>query len=160
MEVAGLVMYEYEDTPADLRPAVINVDAIGIGAGVVDRLRELGLPVVGINVGETPSGRERFQNLRAELWWRAREWLEQRDSMLTSEELIAELTTVTYAISSNGKIQIESKDRMLARGVASPDMADSFVLTFSGADRRKEHDRYERQIDRYSKRAGGSAWAV
>jgi hypothetical protein len=111
-------------------------------------------------VGETPSGRERFQNLRAELWWRAREWLEQRDSMLTSEELIAELTTVTYAISSNGKIQIESKDRMLARGVASPDMADSFVLTFSGADRRKEHDRYERQIDRYSKRAGGSAWAV
>lgn len=155
MEVAGLIMYEYEETASDLRPAQINVDSIGIGAGVVDRLRELGLPVVGVNVGETPSGKDRFVNLRAELWWRAREWLEARDSKLTDEELIAQLTMVTYTITSSGKIAIESKDKMLERGVESPDIADAFVLTFAGADRRKEHDRYERHTPR-----SASAWAA
>lgn len=156
MEVAGLVMYEYEETPSVLRPAAINVDVIGIGAGVVDRLRELGCPVVGVNVGESPSGKARYSNLRAELWWRAREWLEERSTKLTSEELIAELTTVTYSITSSGKIVIESKEKMLERGVASPDIADAFVLTFAGADRRREHDRYQR----YVTKQGSSAWAA
>lgn len=156
MEVSGLIMREYEDCASDMRPAAIMVDSIGVGAGVADRLRELDLPAVGINVGESPSGAGRYMNLRAELWWRAREWLEERDTKLQSEELGAELSIVKYKITSSGKIQIESKEQMMDRGVDSPDIADAFVLTFAGADRRKEHTRY----DRYVKRTQHSAWAA
>jgi hypothetical protein len=62
---------------------------------------------------------------------------------------------VTYQITSSGKLQIESKEKMMDRGVDSPDIADAFVLTFAGADRRKEHDRYERYTPRKV-----SAWAA
>jgi len=156
MEVAGLVMHEYEETDKKDLPAQIYVDAIGLGAGVADRLRELGLPAVAINVGEMASGKERFVNLRAELWWRAREWLEQRQSRLENEELGGQLTTATYSFTSTGKIRIESKEQMLARGIPSPDIADAFILTFSGADRRREHDRY----DKPKRRSGESAWVI
>jgi hypothetical protein len=47
------------------------------------------------------------------------------------EELVAELATVRYFFTSNGKIQIESKDDIRKRGLKSPDKADSFVLTFA-----------------------------
>lgn len=161
MEVAGLIVAEYEDTKSDERPAQILVDSIGIGAGVVDRLSELGLPVTGINVGEQPAGRQRFINLRAELYWRAREWFEDRNCSLAAcksderEELAGELSIVKYKFTSTGKIQIESKEQMMERGVESPDLADSFVLTFAGADRRKSaHDRYTRAKPKRS----GSAW--
>jgi hypothetical protein len=156
MEVSGIILREYEDAPSDLRPAAICVDSIGVGAGVADRLRELELPVIAVNVGEAPSGQGRFLNLRAELWWRAREWLEDRDSKITSEELCAELSIVKQKITSAGKIKIEGKDEMMARGVESPDIADAFVLTFAHADRRKEHAKY----DRYVKSQGKSAWAA
>ena len=158
MEVAGLVMHEYEVCPVGERPAIINIDSVGLGAGVGDRLNELGLPVGLINVGETPSGRERFINLRAELYWRAREWLEQRNSKIESPELCAELTKPTYSFTSSGKIRIETKEQMQARAIPSPDIADAFVLTFAGADRRKEHDLYEKRPRMYWKTS--SAWAA
>ena len=162
MEVAGLIMHEYENTPSDLLPAKIYVDVIGIGAGVVDRLRELGLPVVGVNVGET-AATPRFNKLRDELWWRSREWLEALDSYMDDEELVGELCTVTYKYQSNGKLKIESKEDMIKRGVESPDIADSFVLTFAGPDRRKtKHDRYDRSkfSNRRTGRVGGRGWAI
>ena len=46
------------------------VDVIGIGPGVVDRMAELGLPVMGINVSESPAIGEKFSRLRDELCWR------------------------------------------------------------------------------------------
>jgi hypothetical protein len=143
MEVAGLVLNEYEETPTNELPAEILVDAIGIGAGVVDRLRELGLPVRGINVAESPSARGQHNRLRDELWWRAREWFEARECKIPDDDkLVSELTSVTYKFSSSGKIQVERKDEMLARGMQSPDEADAFVLTFAGLDRRGVGDRY------------------
>jgi len=146
MEVSGLVLQEYENAESDKVPATICVDSIGIGAGVVDRLTELGLPVVGINVAETPSGKDRFRHLRDELWWRAREWLEDRDTKINNEELIGELTTVRYKILSTGKIEVESKEKMMERGLISCDIADGFNLTFAGADRRRtKHDKYSRR---------------
>ncbi len=155
MEVAGLIMQEYEEAKSDQRPAVICIDSIGVGAGVADRLRELDLPVMAVNVGEAPSGVGRFLNLRAELWWRARNWLEERDVRLDDEELSAELSIVTYKITSSGKIQIEKKEDLEKRGVESPDLADAFVLTFAGADRRREHRRYDRVV-----KSQGQAWAA
>lgn len=134
MQTAGLIKAEWDGTPESARPAAINVDVIGIGAGVVDRLKELQLPVVGVNVAEAESVRENdlsFNRLRDELWWRGREWLQARDCwMPDDDETIAELTTPTYTILSNGRIQVERKDDLKKRGVKSPNRADAWLLTF------------------------------
>lgn len=135
MQSSGIIAKEYFQTPEDKRPASINVDVIGIGAGVVDRLRELGLPAYGVNVGETAEDTERFSRRRDELWWLAREWFAARDSRIVNDPtLIADLTGPTYKLLSTGKLQIEAKDDMKKRGIASPDVADAFCLTFAGGE--------------------------
>jgi phage terminase large subunit len=132
MQLTGAVKAEYDATAMDDRPTEILVDVIGLGAGVVDRLRELGLPARGINVSESPAMGEMYRNLRAELWYKAKAWLERRDCKLPKDEhLIAELATIRYKFMSTGKIQIESKDDIRKRGLPSPDLADAFVLTFA-----------------------------
>lgn len=137
MQLVGLIKAEWDRTPEHLRPVAVNVDVIGIGAGVVDRLKELELPVVGVNVSETEavnSGQERqFNRLRDELWWKSREWVEAKDCKLREddEELIAELTTPTYTILSNGLIKVEGKPELKARGVKSPNRADAWNNTFA-----------------------------
>jgi len=149
MEISGIILHEYENTTSDLIPAEILVDAIGLGAGVVDRLRGLGLPVRGINVGESP-GTPGFNRLRDELWWRTREWFETREVKIPDDgELIGELTSIKFKYTSSGKIQVESKDSMQDRGLKSPDTADSFVLTMAAHDRRGvAHRKYERSKKR------------
>lgn len=136
MQTTGIVKAEWDKTPLNARPVAINVDVIGIGAGVVDRLKELGLPAYGVNVAESEAVNEskdrQFNRLRDELWWKSREWLEARDCKLCDDgDLIGELTTPTYKILSNGLIQVERKDEMKARGVKSPNMADAWNLTFA-----------------------------
>lgn len=132
MQTVGRVKAEYDGLPLSLRPAEILVDVIGMGGGVVDRLRELGLPVRGINVGESPSMGDTYTNLRAELWFKMRGWLEQRGAKLPkNEQLIAELTSIRYSFVSSGKMKAESKDEMRKRGLASPDLADAVCLTLA-----------------------------
>ncbi len=132
MQLTGAIKNEWDNTPVDERPESIFVDVIGIGAGVVDRLRELQLPVVGINVSESPSFGGSYVNLRAELWDAGKRWLKGLDCRLPDDErLTGELTLPRYKFASNGKMQIESKDDMKRRGVKSPDFADAFLLTFA-----------------------------
>lgn len=130
MQVAGLVKMEYD--LASIKPLAINVDVIGLGAGVVDRLKELGLPAVGVNVAEVPSIKPHFERLRDELWFEARDWFERRDVRIPKDDaLIAELTLPTFKVLSSGKKLVERKDDMKKRGVTSPDLADAFCLTFA-----------------------------
>jgi hypothetical protein len=136
MQVAGIIKAEWDATPEAERPGAINVDVIGIGAGVVDRLKEQNLPVFGINVAEAEAVNaneaRQFHRLRDELWWAGREWLEAKDCRLADDdETIGELTTPTYKILSNGLIKVESKDELKARGVKSPNRADAWLLTFA-----------------------------
>jgi hypothetical protein len=108
------------------------VDVIGMGGGVVDRLRELGLPVRGVNVSEAPAMGGTYTNLRSELWFKMRGMLEERTSRLpANEQLLAELTSIRYSFSSNGKMKAESKDEMKRRGLHSPDIADAVCLTLA-----------------------------
>jgi hypothetical protein len=134
MQLTGAIKAEYDACQFEDRPSEILVDSIGLGAGVVDRLRELELPARGINVAESPAMGQTYRNLRAELWYKAKAWLERRDCKLPRDErLVSELAMVRYTFTSNGKIQIESKDEIRKRGRGSPDVADAFVLTF-GSD--------------------------
>ena len=130
MQLTGAIKAEYD--AALEKPVEIFVDAIGLGAGVADRLRELELPAYAINVSESPAMGEHYLNLRAELWYKAKAWLEGRDVRLPKDELLkTELTTVRYNYTSSGRVKIEAKADLKRRGVASPDSADAFVLTFA-----------------------------
>lgn len=114
------------------RPTEILVDSIGLGSGVVDRMRELGMPVRGINVSEAPAFGNTYANLRTELIFRVRGWLEQRTARLPKNPtLVSELTSIRYSFSSTGKAKAESKDDMRRRGLRSPDLADALFLSFA-----------------------------
>ena len=138
MQTVGIIVKEFEDTPHKDRPDMICVDSIGLGSGVVDRLREQGYPARGVNVAESPSVEDtKYSRLRDELWWKAREWLESRETMLPDQaELIADLVTPTFEILSTGKIKIESKSDTKKRLPQSPDLADAFCMTFAVSDRK------------------------
>jgi len=158
MQLAGTIVREWDQTEIDDRPHEILVDVIGIGAGVVDRLDELGLPVRGVNVAESPSVDGTYMRLRDELWWRAREWFAARDCAMPDDAaLISELTSLTYDHTSAGKLVVESKKDAKKRGLRSPDLADAFVLTFGADDRQ----RMMRERDRHRNiRPTTSPWAA
>lgn len=132
MELVGRVHRRYKDLAHDRRPSHIFVDSIGLGAGVVDRLRELQLPVYGVNVSESAALKDRFLNLRSELWFEARDWLNTKSVKLADDEVLCgELTVPKYKFNSGGKVQVEPKHEIKKRGLPSPDVADAFVLTFA-----------------------------
>lgn len=107
----------------------INVDVIGIGAGVVDRLREQGWDVNAVNVSESARDHEHYLNLRAELYGdKIKEWIKTAD--LPNDDDFYELANVKYKFNSKGQLQLESKDDMKKRGLSSPDVADALMLTF------------------------------
>ncbi|WP_052409534.1 DEAD/DEAH box helicase family protein [Paraburkholderia oxyphila] len=132
MQTVGRIKALYDKCTFEQRPVEILVDVIGVGGGVVDRGREMGLPIRGINVSESPAMGDKYVNLRAELWFKAKEWFEERGCKLPDDKALkSELAGVRYTYQSSGKIKIESKDEMKRRGVRSPDLADAFILTFA-----------------------------
>lgn len=136
MKIVGRIRTKWDKTPPSDRPEAIYIDAIGLGAGVADRLRELNLPSVDINVSEAPAMKDRYPRLRAELWFSARDWFEARNCNMPSaiplvEKLLDELTAPEMRLLSNGKTDVESKADMRRRGMPSPNLADAFNLTLA-----------------------------
>lgn len=117
------------------RPAKVFVDCIGIGAGVVDRLHEMGYQycVIGVNVARAANNADQFLNLRAELWHEMKEWFNQDMPVQIPDcpELQKELCGLGYDYNSSGRLVIESKKDAKKRGMESPDMADALMITFA-----------------------------
>jgi hypothetical protein len=115
------------------RPDAVFVDGVGIGAGVVDRLRQLGHTVFDVQAGASPSKpyADRCTNRRAEMWLKMREWLPTADIPDTEHDLADELASVEYAFDARGRVQLEKKESMKRRGLPSPDCADALALTFA-----------------------------
>lgn len=112
-------------------PQAIFVDVIGIGAGVVDRLRQLGYSqVIEVVSGAKAINEDMYYNLRAEMWCKMRDWLEY-GSIPDHEGLKSDLTGIEYGFDSKNRIQLEKKEDMEKRGLASPDYADSLAFTFA-----------------------------
>jgi hypothetical protein len=131
MQIAGVIRKIIEQE----RPSKVYVDCIGIGAGVVDRLLEMGFTQVeGINSARQASERFKFANKRAEMWSEMREWLngELPVQIPDSDVLHADLCGLGYKWTSNGQLIIERKEDLKKRGLGSPDTADALALTFAG----------------------------
>lgn len=137
MQVAGAVIDALRSTSA----TVAKVDVVGLGAGVVDRLKEQKQPVREMNAGEAAHDKERFVNRRAEWYWALRERFQAGDIAIPpDDELAAQLASLKYKFDSRGRIQIESKEEMRKRGLPSPDKADALVLAFAPTDMLPEPD--------------------
>ena len=132
MQLSGAVKAEYDAVSSSKKPVEVIVDSVGMGAGVLDRLRELGLPARGLNVSERSMQKETYINLRAELWFKCKAWLEGMDVKIPHDDrLWAELAAPRYHFTSSGKIQVESKEAMKKRGINSPDRADAVCLSLA-----------------------------
>ena len=132
MQVVNWVINRYHDTRSAERPEVIVVDMNGFGAGVFDRLRELRYPVMGVRLGERPSSKEVYKNLRAELWGLLKGLLESRAiSLPDDDDLVAQISALKYLITDKGVIQLEKKSDLRRRLGVSPDRADALVLTLA-----------------------------
>lgn len=139
----------------------LNFDVYGIGGGVAATLRRIPeVRALGVNTGDRPTdtrweegqtAKEKFLNLKAELWWTLRDrlyksWqhlaylkgeggrehpLDELICLPDNEALLSELSTVRWFTTPTGKIYIETKEELSKRGIKSPDHADALVLTFA-----------------------------
>jgi phage terminase large subunit len=142
----------------------VNFDGDGIGASIAGNWAHepnLGFEWVGLRNGWRPSKRrwengktseQMFVNLRAEMWFTLRRRLEKTfefmeygvdyplDELIAlpdNQKLTMQLSLPLYEKGESGKIKVESKDAMKARGVKSPDLADALVFTFAPEITRK-----------------------
>lgn len=131
MEVAGMVNAIIRNE----RPEQVAIDVGGLGAGVVDRLLELGHGdvVVPINFGSASLDPEKFINRRAEMWWNLRDWLAGDTPVMIPDrdDLHSDLCAPFYKYDSKARRKLESKDDMKKRGMRSTDCADALALTFA-----------------------------
>ena len=119
-----------------------NMDVIGVGASAYDISKNRGLNVRPINFAEgshavDKSGQLDFINMRAECYWRFREWLDPADyegipekekPMLPPDpELLGDLCSPRWSMQTNG-IKIEKKEDIKKRIGRSPDVGDAAVL--------------------------------
>ena len=128
----------------------IDVDVIGLGAGVYDRLAELKregrlrCAVVAVNVAQkAPTVRHpadaKPRLLRDYLWLEVARWLrDEAPTFVASdrqacEDLAGELASVHYGLDSQGALVVEDKEAMRKRLGHSPDLADGLCCTMAPA---------------------------
>lgn len=108
----------------------VFVDGGGVGGGVVDRLRQLGIDVIEVQFGAKADDQRKYANKRAEMWGRLREWLEI-GCLEQDEDVAIDLTSVEYGFNIRDQVQLEKKEDMKKRGLSSPDDGDALALTFA-----------------------------
>jgi hypothetical protein len=127
MAVAGHVAREIDL----FKPAMTFVDTGGIGAGVIDRLLQLGHVITPVDFG-SKSISPRFENKRAEMWVEMANWVKAGGCLPKVERLAQDLVAPRYDYANaRGKFQLESKDKMRARGLPSTDFGDALACTFA-----------------------------
>jgi len=138
MQTAGRVLVDIQQ----YAPVASGVDDVGVGGGVVDRLRQLGTYVTPLNFGGRAFDNDRFANRGSEIYWLTRDAFEQdligfdMSDPDAIDELIVNLNQPTYDTDERGRIRVNkfgrgarlSEEETVAR---SPDRGDSFVIAYS-----------------------------
>jgi hypothetical protein len=153
MEVVGRVI----DVIEEYKPALVVIDEGGLGAGVVDRLKEQRYKVRGVNFGNKSSKPLMYGNKRAEMWGAMKEWL--KDAHIPKDRYLkSDLIGPMMKPDSKGTIFLESKKDMKSRGLASPDAADAIAVTFAFPVARREQRVDNQRRVAYGGNAASSGW--
>ena len=116
----------------NLNPAQIFGDSGGLGLPIIDRLRESGWAISGVNNGSPSTKPEAYSNLAAETWYEGRTKIEKGEVILPNDpELVAQLTCRRGWPDSKGRLQLESKADMRSRNLPSPDRADAVLAVMN-----------------------------
>ena len=121
-------------TAQQYRPQQLFVDGVGVGGPIVDYLRKLGFRVVDVQSAGKAINMKEWFNLRAEMWGNMKQWLEKRGSLKGipyHTELIDDLTALQYDFDGAGRVKLQGKKDLKAKGFPSPDLADALALTFA-----------------------------
>ncbi len=129
MDFAGKVVEEIKQW----RPAAVVIDGVGVGAGVVDRVNQLGYAhlTTELNGGSRPLDPVVYFNKRAECWGLMRDALHAGMEIPDDRELRDDLIGPEYGFTASNQIQLEKKEDMKKRGMQSPDCGDALALTFA-----------------------------
>jgi len=145
METAGWINKIRLDSKAQL----VGIDNDGIGSGIRSRLVEQDVPVIAADSRLKANNSDRFKNLKAEMWWNAREgFVNGAVSIPDDSILIEQLAAASYHLNSKGQIEIEKKDDVKKKLGSSPDRADALVIalwTQGGATYTAQEDEYFEQ---------------
>lgn len=157
-EIAGWVRSEVSNLGGDVW---VFVDEIGVGAGVLDAIRRIGINARGVSFSKKARQNKRFANKRAELWWRVREALQKRDINIPDDDLLsADLTAPRYSFDSMGRVIIEDKDEIKKRIGRSPDSGDALVLTFAAPSLDVVDNAESIDIQKQTIAPGSSRWFI
>lgn len=135
-------IYDYYDVDPKtekkmMRIIKVKIDDTGIGGGVTDQLEsvavEIGIEPVPINFGGISNDPD-YLNTAGEMWGNVKTLLPYL-SLPDDDEMISQFTSRKYTLQKDGKIVLESKEHMKARGLVSPDKADALGLAFAPDNR-------------------------
>ena len=143
MTVVGHIIEAMEE----YKPAMVVIDEGGLGAGIVDRLKEQRYKIKGVNFGNKAKNPIMYGNMRAQMWGDMKAWLKSA-SIPHDRFLKTDLISPLMKPDSRGTIFLESKKEMKARGLASPDAADAICVTFAFPVAHREYR--EPSVRRYS----------
>jgi hypothetical protein len=140
MTVAGLCIEAMQEW--DVKPNNIALDDAGMGGGPTDRLKEQNYHITPVILGgsadKRPNSKIQYKNIRAQCYWRLREWIKGEGEfdgnpgmIADNDNLKAQLRLIKYRIDSSGNIQIQPKEDMQLVSGESPDEADSLACTFA-----------------------------
>ena len=131
MQFVGMITQEI----SDFDPDAVFIDAVGLGAGVVHRLNQLGFEdiIIPVKAGSSSSDKTRWFNLRAEMWDKCRHWLSETGGVIPNDrDLKRELSSQMFSYDGNNAIKLWAKEKMRDKyGVSSPDKAEALVHTFA-----------------------------
>ncbi len=118
------------------------IDWLGIGIGVTDRARELGIRIERFIASQATEMRDKtgmfgFRNVRDASWWNVRELLNPENgsnvAIYPDDELAVELSAPTWKEAPGAKIAVESKDDIRKRIGRSTDVADAVIMAYWGS---------------------------
>ena len=128
MDTAARVINAINKNKADMT----FIDSGAMGAGVIDRIRQLGYSNISeVNFGGKALAEHRYENIRAEMYFKMLEWLKSGGAIPDMPELKSELSIVEYKFSKHGKIILQPKEEIKEKIGKSPDLADGLALTFA-----------------------------
>jgi hypothetical protein len=146
--IIPLIKYDPEEDGDDPKRVAV-VDSIGVGGGVVDRLRELKLPVLAYTGSAKTTFRDRtgeygFANTRSAAYWHVRELLEPAYGptlMLPPDDMmVSDLNTPSWTITTGvpPKIKVQDKDDVVEILGRSPDRGDAVAMVLWAEQLRRD----------------------
>lgn len=131
MKACGEFIVEFRKlglTQADC--GIIYGDNDGLGKVMIDCLHKLGWPIQRVHNNAEPAlaFKDHYSNRSAEVWWEGGKKVSERQFILPNDDILAgQLASRHPDATTDGKLAVESKKKMKARGVTSPDRADAVL---------------------------------